>query len=71
MRQILTVTLVLVCSEALYAADPSERVVTNEAVSVRAAVLERTLGLTGVAARTEAVTQLRREELLLGLLKGV
>jgi hypothetical protein len=69
MRQILTVTLAFVCSGALYAADLAERVVTNEAVVVRSAVLERTLGLTGVEARTEAVAQLRREELLLELAK--
>jgi hypothetical protein len=69
MRQILAATLVLVCSGALYAADRDERVVTNEAVAVRSAVLERTLGVTGVEARTEAVAQLRREALLLELAK--
>jgi len=70
MRKMLIATLVLVGSVALaYPAVASERVVTSEAVSVRASVLERTLGVTGVVARREAVTQLRREELLLELAK--
>jgi len=64
-RVLCLLTIVVVAGTAL--AEAKERVVTQDAVAIRMAVLEQTMGVTGAVGRSEALKQLQREELLLEL----